>query len=73
MEENLSLWQKKSTDLTVGDSIKVTAAACVIATAAIWGVPVVIGGIMNAADKIRLRRSMKKAIKEAEGSLSEIA
>lgn len=60
MEENTSLWNKKVSDLTVGDSVKANVLAPVIAAVAVTVATTVVAGVGSGIKAFREKRKNRQ-------------
>ncbi len=65
--DTVSLWNKQTTDLTVGDSVKYAVGVTVITTAATFAVFAIAGGAVRLAEKFSERKAKKSEAKTQEG------
>lgn len=56
--ETVCLWNKKQSDLTVGDNVIIGGATLAVGLVAPFAIMVAVGGAMNLFDKIRSRKNV---------------
>ncbi|MET0786967.1 MAG: hypothetical protein ABWY25_09690 [Paenisporosarcina sp.] len=64
--ENVTIWNKKPDDLTVGESMKIGAVYTAVAVAAPFAVLMVAGGMSHLYNKFQERRANKKEVKKTQ-------
>jgi hypothetical protein len=64
--ETTTIWNKKTSDLTVSDSLKVSAATAAVGVVAPLVIMAAIGGVVGALEKIRNSKKVELEVVKTE-------
>jgi hypothetical protein len=65
-DDAISIWSKKQDELTVSDTLKISAAGAAIGIAVPLVIVVAVGGVCTLVEKIQLRRKAKTEVVKTE-------